>query len=45
VYQPISQSADTVLTKLAGDQLMQPDKLEARRCGKEKRCNGEVAKK
>jgi hypothetical protein len=34
-----------VLTKLAGDQLMQPDELEARRCRKEKKHNGEVAKK
>jgi hypothetical protein len=34
-----------VLTKLAGDQLMQPDELEARRCRKEKKRNGEVAKK
>jgi hypothetical protein len=25
-----------VLTKLVGDQLMQPDELEARRCRKEK---------
>jgi hypothetical protein len=31
--------------KLAGDQLMQPDELEARCCRKEKKCNGEVAER
>jgi hypothetical protein len=34
-----------VLTKLAGDQLMQPDKLEAQGCRKEKKRNGKVAEK
>jgi hypothetical protein len=34
-----------VLTKLARDQLMQPDELEARRCRKEKKRNGRVAEK
>jgi hypothetical protein len=34
-----------VLTSFAGDQLMQPDELEARCCRKEKKRNGEVAEK
>jgi hypothetical protein len=34
-----------VLTKLAGDQLMQPDELKARRCRKRENHNGEVGEK
>jgi hypothetical protein len=34
-----------VLTSFVGDQLMQPNELEARLCRKEKKHNGEIAEK